>query len=353
MISIQKLKKNILRENSLIKDVVSVLNNSKYKICIIIGKKNKPIGIYTDEDLRRNLIRQESFDDLSKINCNKKFIFCLDSDDDKKINRLFKKFFWINSLVVLNKNKQLKGIIDKFEYLKENSLDNEVLVLAGGLGKRLLPLTKHYPKPMLNFGGKPLLESIIYSLKASGFKNINLSVNHMSKVIQNYFGNGDNYNIKIKYFKESYKLGTAGPLFFFKKQKIKNSIILINGDIYTTLDFRNLLNFHERFDNDITVCSHEYVNELPYGVIQKNNKFGIVINEKPKMQYEINSGIYAVKPNIFNLIKKKKFLNMNDLVNTAFRKKRKIGFFKIFEPLVDIGSFDSYEKAKEIIGNDK
>jgi dTDP-glucose pyrophosphorylase len=353
MINTKKLKKNILKENSLIKDVVSVLNKSKYKICIITGKNNKPIGIFTDEDLRRNLIKQESFNKLSKSTCNKKFIFCLDSDNDKKINKLFKKFFWINSLVVLNKKKQLKGIIDKVEYLKENFLNNEVLVLAGGLGKRLMPLTQYYPKPMLNFGGKPLLESIIYSLKASGFKNINLSVNHLSKVIQSYFGNGDNYNIKIKYFKESFKLGTAGPLFFFKKQKLKESIILINGDIYTTLDFRNLLNFHERFDNDITVCSHDYINELPYGVIQKKNKFGVVINEKPKVQYEINSGIYAIKPNILNLIIKKKFLNMNDLVNNAFKKKRKIGFFKIFEPLVDIGSFESYEKAKEIIGNDK
>ncbi len=352
MIYTRKLKKNILKENSSIKEVINVLNKSRYKICIIIGKKNKTIGIYTDEDLRRNLIKQESFNDLAKTNCNRKFVFCYNSDNDQKINKLFKKFFWINSLVVINKKKQLIGIIDKIDYLKEKSLDNEVLILAGGLGKRLMPLTKYYPKPMLKFGGKPLLESLIYSLKASGFKNISLSVNHLSQVIRNYFGNGINYNVKIKYLKESFKLGTAGPLFFLKKQKLKKSIILINGDIYTTLDFRNLLNFHERFNNDITVCSSDYINELPYGIIQKKNKHGVVINEKPKIQYLINSGIYAIKPNILNLIKYKKFLNMNDLVNNAFKKKKKIGFFKIFEPLVDIGSFESYEKAKEIIGND-
>ena len=113
MIYTRKLKKNILKENSSIKEVINVLNKSRYKICIIIGKKNKTIGIYTDEDLRRNLIKQESFNDLAKTNCNRKFIFCFNTDNDQKINKLFKKFFWINSLVVINKKKQLIGIIDK------------------------------------------------------------------------------------------------------------------------------------------------------------------------------------------------------------------------------------------------
>jgi dTDP-glucose pyrophosphorylase len=350
MIRISKIKKNILKENSKLQDVLKILNTKEHKICIVCDNKNIPLGIFTDEDIRRKLIKKNSRNFPVNKNYNKNFIFCYNNDEDQKIKKIFKDYYWISTLLVLNKkNKKLVGIIDKDSFLNSKKIKNHVLILAGGLGQRLRPLTEYLPKPMLSFSGKPLLESTIYSLKSSGFYNINISVNYLSEKILDYFGDGSNYNININYFKESKKLGTAGPLFYLKKLKLKDPILIVNGDIYTNLNFKDLLNYHKINKNDFTVCCHDYYTNIPYGVIDKKNKN--FINEKPKIRYTVNSGIYVIDPIILNTLKQKTFLNMNDLINKSHTGKKKIGIYKINGSILDIGTFSSYEAAKELIKN--
>ena len=350
MIRISKIRGNILGENSKLQDVLNILNKKEHKICIVSNKKKIPLGIFTDEDIRRKLIKKNSMNSPVKGNYNKNFIFCHHNDDEIKIKSIFKKCYWITIILVINKKtKKLVGIIDREIYLKSKKIKNQVLILAGGLGQRLRPLTEYLPKPMLNFAGKPLLESTIYSLKSSGFENINISVNYLSEQILNYFGDGSNYNININYFKETKKLGTAGPLYYLKKLKLKNPVLIINGDIYTNLNFKNLLNHHKIKKNDFTVCCHDYFTGIPYGVIDKKKK--IFINEKPKIKHIVNSGIYVIDPKILNHLKNKKFLNMNDLINKLYSKRKKIGIYKINGSVLDIGTFSSYEAAKELIKN--
>ncbi len=349
MIRINKIKGNILEENSKLQDVLKILNIKKHKICIICNSKRVPLGIFTDEDIRRKLIKNNSRNLSVKNNYNKNYKYCYEDDGIEKISKIFKKYWWITILLVLNKkNKKLVGIIDKEIFFNSIKIKNHVLILAGGLGQRLRPLTDHLPKPMLNFSGKPLLESTIYSLKSSGFININISVNYLSEQILDYFGDGYNYNLNINYFKEKKKLGTAGPLFYLKKLRLKEPLLVINGDIYTNLNFKNLLNYHKYNKNDFTVCCHDYFTNIPYGVIDKKNK--ILINEKPKIKHIVNSGIYVIEPKILNFLKQKTYLNMNDLINKIHRKK-KIGIYKIKESILDIGTFSSYEAAKKLIKN--
>lgn len=349
MIKINKIKGNILKESSKIQDVLKVLNTKEHKICIICNNKQIPLGIFTDEDVRRKLVKKNSRKLSVMKTYNKNFKFCYDKDGILKISKLFKKYYWITILLVLNKrNKKLVGIIDRDIFFDNLKIKNNVLILAGGLGQRLRPLTDHLPKPMLNFSGKPLLESTIYSLKSAGFVNINISVNYLSEQIVNYFGNGVNYNLKINYFKERKKLGTAGPLFYFKKLKLREPLLVINGDIYTNLNFKNLMNYHYDNKNDLTVCCHDYYTDIPYGVIDKKNK--TLINEKPRIKHTVNSGIYVIEPKILKFLKNKVYLNMNDLINKLHPKK-KIGIYKITESILDIGTFSSYEVAKELIKN--
>ena len=349
MININKIKGNILKDSSKLQDVLKVLNTKEHKICIVCNNKQIPLGIFTDEDVRRKLLKKNSRNISVKQSYNKNFKFCYDKDGVFEISELFKRYHWITILLVLNKrNKKLVGIIDRDKFFDSLKIKNNVLILAGGLGQRLRPLTDHLPKPMLNFSGKPLLESTLYALKSSGFVNINISVNYLSEQIINYFGDGTNYSLKINYFKERKKLGTAGPLFYLKRLKLKEPLLVINGDIYTNLNFKKLLNYHKNNKNDFTVCCHDYYTNIPYGVIDKKNKSLII--EKPKIKHTVNSGIYVIEPKILKFLKQKVYLNMNDLINKLHLNK-KIGIYKITESILDIGTFSSYEAAKELIKN--
>ena len=347
MITINKSKKYLLKENASIKDVTKVLNSQELKICIIVDKKNIPLGIFTDEDIRRLLIKKEYQNLNVKRYLNKKFKFCYSNDNKNNIQQIFSNYPWINILIVIDKKtKKYAGVIHKETIKKDIEIKNEALILAGGLGKRLKPLTNYLPKPMLNFSGRPLLETMLYSLKSSGFKKINISVNYKFNDIIDYFGTGSSYDLEIKYFIEKNRLGTAGPLFFLKKKKLKEPFLVINGDIYTNLDFKKLIHFHKSKKNDITLCCHNYTHKLNYGLIEKKDN---LIHEKPSINYLINSGIYIIDPKLLNVFKTPKYVDMDKFVNSMYRKRKKVGIFKIHDEILDIGNFSTYEFAKELI----
>ena len=344
------INKNFVYKGQNISEVVNILNKSEEKICFIMDKKKKVIGIYNDGDLRRALTKKNSMLESSEKYCNKKFkYFFHDKVTNELIEFFFKKNKDVNHLPILDRSKRLIGILKKEDYLEKKFLNNEVLILAGGLGERLKPLTIFLPKPMLSFGGKPLLESQLYSLSHFGFLNINISVNYFANKIINYFGNGKDYGLKISYFKEKKKLGTAGPLFFLKKKKINQPVIVLNGDVYSSLNFSELLSYHLKKKHDVTLCTNNFETQIPYGVInKKKGQKNPLIIEKPKVKFEINSGIYVFSPKTLKTIKKK-FLNMNDLINKLKKDGFKIGTFKIYEPVLDIGNFESYQNAKNIL----
>ena len=235
MIKIRKILNNCINISSDLSQVINVLNKSDEKICIILNQNRKIIGIYNDGDLRRALVKKNSLSNKAHFYCNKKFIHISNSKlDEENIKKLFKKYKYIQHLPVLDSKQKFLGIINKYDFYEKKKYENEILILAGGLGERLRPLTNFLPKPMLTFGGKPLLESQIYLLKHFGFNNINISVNYMAKKITDYFGNGENYGVNIKYLQETNKLGTAGPLYFLKNKKLNLPILVLNGDIYTS-----------------------------------------------------------------------------------------------------------------------
>ncbi len=330
-----------------IMDVINCLNKSSEKICIVENMKNKVCGIFTDGDIRRISIRIKNLEcKISKL-YKKKFIFLREKSSISDAKKIFLKKKDIKYIPVLKKDNRLVGLYSREQILIEKKFENEILILAGGLGKRLHTLTDFFPKPMINVGSRPLLESILYSLKSSGFKNINISVNYLQEKIKNYFGNGDSLQLNISYFSEKKKLGTAGPLFFLKKKKTKKTILVLNGDIYTNLKKDNLLRFHQKNKNDFTICCHPYTHQIPYGVIEFSKKSKALINEKPKIKYLVNSGIYCLEPKLLKFLANNRYQDMNDFINLLKKKKRKIGFFNIHENLYDIGDYNKLVEARQ------
>jgi NDP-sugar pyrophosphorylase family protein len=227
-----------------------------------------------------------------------------------------------------------------------NNLSNPVLIMAGGLGSRLHPLTQDRPKPMLQVGGKPLLEIIIGQLKNYGYTNILLSVNYHREYIEDYFRDGDLFGVHITYIRENRRLGTAGSV-FLARQYLQEPFFVINGDILTKVNFQNIMSFHLQENTDLTVATTQHGIQIPYGVIETNGSKVECLREKPRLDFFINAGIYCMNPGVINYIPKDEYFDMTNLIDDLLIQKQSVSSFPIHEYWLDIGQIADYEKANE------
>lgn len=221
------------------------------------------------------------------------------------------------------------------------------VILAGGLGTRLLPLTKKTPKPMLLLGKKPILEHLIDWNKKNGVKSIVLCVSHLRNVIEDYFEDGKKFGVSIEYAISNKPLATAGQLKTAEKF-IDNTFVCMYGDSIFDFSLRNMIKQHKAKKAFVTMGLDEYRTNLEYGVIH-TSKTGKVLqwNEKPEIKANVNMGCYVMEPNVFSLIPKNKPYGMDDVIKRAMSKKKLVSSFITKKGFVDIGNKESYKKAKE------
>lgn len=328
-------KRNIIKDNFNLSKCISQIGKVKIKTLIVINKKKKILGTVSDGDIRRSILKFKNLDiPVSKIMRKKYFYF--NKNTQKNIN--FDKLKENNILLIpiIDKNKRLISIqkLDEKMYVKE--ILSPVLIMAGGLGTRLRPLTNKTPKPMIKINGVPMLERIINSFRDNGFKTFYISTFYKSEKIINYFKNGKRFGINIKYLKEKKALGTAGSLSLIPKNEI-GPILIANGDVLTKMSPNLLLEFHEKNRNDLTVASINYNHQLPFGSITiKNNKISKLV-EKPEITHKVNAGIYVINKQIYNNLEYNKNLSMTDLIKKLIIKKKRIGVFPIYESWEDLG----------------
>ncbi len=350
-ISKKQLKYCLLNKNKTIKEVLIALNKQNFqtkKLCIILDRA-KVINVLTDGDLRRILIKENDLTKKISGFLNKKFIFDNKNTSETQLIEKIKKYK-IDFIPILDKKRQLISLFykDDPDKLNQKKFENEIFILAGGRGKRMFPLTDLTPKPLLQIGNTTILETLITSFKNQGFYNFTISVNYLYDKIVNYIKSKKYKDINIKFVYEKKKLGTAGPL---SKLKIKNTkpIIVINSDIYTRLNFLELLIFHNKNNNALTLGSHLYNQQIPYGVISSRKNVNTIIQEKPFFEHKISAGIYIINPPLLKRIKKNQFLNMNEFINSEYKKKTKVGVFPIHELWMDIGDHGSFISAQNKI----
>ena len=207
--------------------------------------------------------------------------------------------------------------------------------MAGGFGKRLMPLTKETPKPMLPINGVPLLERIIEDLKANGLTDIFISVFYKKEVIKKYFQNGEKFGVSIKYIEEKEPLGTAGCLFYLKEEKM-NNILVLNADIYTDINYKKLIQNHTSSKAKATMCAVVHQYKFPFGIIEKLPNGGIKIDEKPKITKLANAGVYLLKKEVFSKMKYGS-IDMTKLISSC----KPVNIFTLFEDWTDIGILSS------------
>ncbi len=223
----------------------------------------------------------------------------------------------------------------------------KAVILAGGLGTRLKPFTEAIPKPLLPVGEKSVMEIQIERLRDYGFDEIYLATNYKSQYIENYFGDGSRYGVKLTISKEEKRLGTAGPLLLLKDE-LTEPFLVMNGDILTLVDFKKMYDFAMKQDSHLTVSVKKEITPFAFGNIDFEGDFVTNIQEKPDIEMFILAGIYIMKPEIFNFFPQDEYFGMDTLMLDMLAKKEPITKHLITEYWLDIGRVADYEKAQEI-----
>ena len=340
-------KAAVINEKYSLKDTIRNLNKTALQICFVT-KKKRFIGTISDGDIRRALLKGFNLNDnISKV-INRKPKFILKKNlNNKNLLKKIKKNFSSHLIPILsNKGEMVDILIDQKNYFDFSKVHCEIAVVTGGKGKRLMPLTKKIPKALVKVSGKPILENIILKGKKEGIKNFNLITNHFHNKIKKYFQDGKKFQVEIKYFKENVPLGTAGGLSLLKSKNNKTKLLIVtNCDILTNLNYSDLIEFHNKNKNRVTIASRFFKMDNPYGVM-KLNKYNQVfkIEEKPSENHLISAGVYVMNFSVLNYLKKNRKIDMTDFLNILLKKKIKIGTCLIHENWLDIGSKSDLKK---------
>jgi dTDP-glucose pyrophosphorylase len=340
-------KKILIRPDDSLEYAIEILHKGGCRIALVTDDFNKLLGTVTDGDIRRALI--------NKLDMGSKVSLVMNSQPIKANKSLSR-----NELLSTMSNKKLlhMPIVDENDVLldletmmhliKNPSYENPVFIMAGGFGKRLYPLTKDTPKPLLMVGKKPILETIINQFIDHGFHNFFISTHFKSDKIRNHFKNGDDYGINIQYIHEDTPLGTAGSLGMLPDNLPDLPIIMMNGDLLTMVDFHNLLNFHNDNNAGATMCVREYDFQVPYGVVKIDGYEVKEIREKPIHKFFVNAGIYVLNKDLIDIIDGKSYLDMTNFLSSEI-DKGKVNAFPIHEYWLDIGRMDEYNQANKDI----
>jgi dTDP-glucose pyrophosphorylase len=328
----------LLSEDAIIRDAIVVLENNQCSV--IIDAEEHILGTVTDRDIRKALLKEFSIDSSICDVMNKApstLSFPLKAAEIKqKLGSSFEQF------PVVDSQRKVLGLHTNQE-LMQVGLPNTVVLMAGGFGSRLAPLTKECPKPLLKVGDQPVLETIIKGFIEHGFQRFVISLNYQSEMIENYFQDGRQWGVSIDYLREKKALGTAGALSMLD-ESLEHPIIVMNGDLLTKLNFRSLLEFHQDHDALITMCIREYDFQVPYGVVKLDGYYATALEEKPQHKFFVNAGVYVINTEVLSSIPENEFYNMTQIIDPLLEKK-KILSYPIHEYWIDIGNIEDYNKA--------
>lgn len=338
-----KISIMFISTDSTIKNAMEVIEKGGRGIALVVDNDRRLLGIITDSDVRRAILKDVPLNNTVKSIMNEHFTFVSTNYTKKLVQTIFEQKSIIQ-LPVLDDNMRVTDIIYFNEFNKKISKDNYAIVMAGGLGTRLSPLTKDIPKPMLMVGARPILETIIEQLKSFGFINIILSLNYKGEMIENYFQDGSNFGVNISYIKEKKRLGTAGAIKLAEKY-LDKSFFVTNGDVLTKLNFEQFMQFHKKNNNAITIGTKKYELQIPYGVVDIKNEAVTRLNEKPMLNFFINAGMYCLEPETIGYIPKNKYFDITQLIDRYINEKRSVGSYPIMEYWMDIGQMDDYKQA--------
>jgi len=322
---------------------MKVIDRSMLQSALVVDDNRRLLGTITDGDIRRGILRGIPLDKpVYKIMNTKPTVAQL-QDSPENLYALM-KLKQLRQIPILDEHGRLISV-EFYDFVAFSShLDNWVVLMAGGLGTRLQPLTDDRPKPLLEVGGRPILQTILESCMEYGFNRFYLSVNYKAEMIENYFGDGSRWGVDIRYIREAKRMGTAGALSLLPEGPTKPFLVM-NGDLLTKVNFKQLLDFHLEHRAEATMCVRDYDFQVPYGIVKIQQQRLVGIEEKPAQRFFVNAGIYVLEPEVLDMIPKDEFYDMPSLFMKLVKLHRETIVFPIREYWLDIGNKIDFEQA--------
>lgn len=331
-----------------ITDALTKLDKAGTGALVLCNEDRILCGLLTDGDIRRAIMRRVPMESPCGDIASRKPLTATAASPVADVLVLMDEQD-INHLPLVDVSGRVVKLLLRKDLARGQRADLSAIIMAGGYGKRLLPLTERVPKPMLPVGEKPLLELTIQQLRRSGIRDISLTTHYLSESIVKHFGDGSAFGVRLTYLSEEYPLGTAGGLKLIKKPE--HPFLVINGDILTGVRFNEMLNFHQKNRALLTVAVRKYDVQVPFGVVECEDIQITEIREKPALNFFINAGIYLLDPSVCDYIPEGRKFDMTDLIHAILKDGKMVVSFPIMEYWLDVGQHADYQKAQDDVLN--
>lgn len=345
----QHWQRVLIRPETSLRETIEVIDRAALQIALVVDDEERLVGVVTDGDIRRALIRGLSLEHPVVDVMNKRPKVAALQDSKTQLIAMMEGHHLYQLPVVDDQGRVVR--LESLQALyRQPSFPNPVFLMAGGFGTRLRPYTDDCPKPLLEIGGKPILETIIENFVKSGFRQFFIAVHYRSQQIKDYFGDGDRWGIKIRYIDETEPMGTAGAIGLLPDDLPDVPLIVMNGDILTQVDFSRVLAYHNEQQAIATLCVRQYEYQIPYGVVNLDQQRVVGIEEKPQQGCLVNAGIYVLDHSLIKVIAAQKKLDMPTLLNQQVDRGELVSMFQVNDYWLDIGREADFLQAQGEFG---
>jgi dTDP-glucose pyrophosphorylase/CBS domain-containing protein len=346
----QRLASTLIDPAASITEAVRRLDVAGTGALLLADCEGRLRGLLTDGDVRRALLRGVSFDQPSSSIATAEPVCLREGAGGVEALRLMNERE-VNHLPVVGVDGKLTGLLLRRDLVTDSRVAVSAVIMAGGFGTRLRPLTDQVPKPMLPVGDRPLLERTIQRLRDAGIQRVNVTTHHLAKQITEHFGDGQKLGVEMHYVAEDQPLGTIGGLRLVDDST--GPLLVINGDILTGVNYGDLVGFHRKASAAATVCVRKYEVKVPYGVVEVDKTWLRAVHEKPSVSFLVNAGIYLLEPHVQQYIPPDQRFDMTDLINRLLADGRKVATFPIVEYWLDVGQPADYAQAQRDVEDER
>ena len=328
-----------------LEEAIGVMDRSALRVAIVVDADRRLLGTLTDGDVRRALLRHQPLSvPVSEVMCSTPQVAQQDWSRERILGVM--ETTQLLQLPVLDDQGKVVGLETLHGLLDKRLLNNPVFLMAGGFGTRLYPLTQDCPKPLLKVGDKPILELILERFISAGFHRFFISTHYLPEMVRDYFGDGKRWGVTIRYTHEETPLGTGGALGLLPHEEINEPMLMMNGDLLTTLNYRELLDFHNQHKGVATMCVREYEYQVPYGVIQSEGHLIRSMVEKPVQKFFVNAGVYVLSSELVRSVTPGTKVDMPTLLEQEISAGRDVTMFPVHEYWLDIGRMEDFKRAQ-------
>jgi dTDP-glucose pyrophosphorylase/CBS domain-containing protein len=339
----------LITKSSTVRELMSLMDRCAMGITLVVDQDRRLEATITDGDVRRAILLgidlDETTDQLLATRKDRgRPVTASVAANADELRQLMAQC-GVRQIPLLDPDQRVVDIALDSDYIAASALGLDGFIMAGGFGKRLMPLTETCPKPMLPVNGKPILEHLVHKFRSAGIQHVSISTHYLAESIIEHFHDGKDFGVDIEYVGEDQPMGTAGAL---AKAAVGNlPLLVVNGDILTSIDFRAMLEFHREHSADMTIAVQQYEMRIPYGVVTTEGIDAIRIVEKPTVRNFVNAGIYLIQPGVCKMVPSDRTFDMPDLITSLIGAGKRVICFPIREYWLDIGHIEHYERASQ------